>query len=210
MEKLRRGVREFRSGDFQRHRALFERLSSGQSPRALFITCSDSRVDPNLITGSAPGELFVLRNVGALAPPYTEAGARTSAGSAVEYAIGVLGVAEIILCGHSGCGALKALYEADELGGLDDLGRWVDMAMPAKEQSLKEKPALRAAERALDTEQNHVICQLANLRTYPVVQAALKDGRVRLHGWHYDIASGVVTEYDAEGGGFAALHEERH
>ncbi|WP_030670841.1 carbonic anhydrase [Streptomyces sp. NRRL B-1347] len=168
----------------------FGRLAAGQSPLALFITCSDSRVVPSLITGARPGDLFELRTAGNAVPPY-EAGRPASSESAtIEYAMCVLGVADIVVCGHSHCGAVGAKARGEDLAELPAVRDWLDRQL-SSELPADDGPAVAGAV------QRHVREQLARLREYPCVRDRLESGDVRLHGWYYEVHTGLVAAHHA-------------
>ncbi|MET8677965.1 carbonic anhydrase [Streptomyces sp. NPDC004647] len=177
----------------------FSHLAGGQSPQALFITCSDSRVIPALITGARPGDLFELRTAGGIVPPYDPA-RRSGEMATIEYAVEILGVADIVVCGHSHCGAVGALVRGEDLA-----------AAPAVEYLLRgeQPPALRAAaddgpapgEASVPAVQEHVLRQLERLRDYPCVSARLTESRITLHGWCYEVHTGLVTAHRGGGAG---------
>ena len=187
------GVRQFQRDVFPEHRELFEQLASGQSPETMFIACSDSRVDPFLITQSRPGELFVLRNAGNIVPPY-EAGAGAEA-AAVEYAVSALGVREIIVCGHSGCGAMTAVVDPSHLANLPTVDQWLRHARRVR-KSLANARALDAPNAVQQAVEVNVVVQLVHLRTHPCVAEAERTGRLHLAGWVYDIPTGQIIAYD--------------
>ena len=186
---------------FPQHKALFQRLALGQTPRALFITCADSRVDPTLITHSDPGELFVDRNAGNFMPPFHGENASEAAG--LEYAIKVLKIPNIIICGHSDCGAMKAVWHPESSEGLPSVKRWLRNGNEARKQVMAMKLA-EAEQLAAITERN-VVNQLEHLRTYPVVQDGLAAGTVCIAGWVYDIEHGKVLEYDSQSDRFQVM-----
>ncbi len=196
MKKLIQGVESFQSNYLSSHREMFELLSHGQHPRILFITCSDSRVDPNLITQAEPGEIFVIRNAGNIIPPY---GATNGGeGAAVEYAVHALGIKQIIVCGHSHCGAMKGLLK---LGKLEEemplVYEWLKLA-EATRRTMKENYQDLEGENLLQvTIEENVLTQIENLQTYPVVRSKLHSGQMHLHAWVYHIETGAVLEYDA-------------
>ncbi|MFF8288790.1 carbonic anhydrase [Streptomyces sp. NPDC016309] len=168
----------------------FRRLAAGQSPEALFITCSDSRVIPSLITGAKPGELFELRTAGNVVPRYDEA--RPSAETAtVEYALRVLGVRDIVVCGHSHCGAVGALVRGEDLSALPAVRSWLDHSVP-------EPPDTRDLAQAV---RRHAAAQLTTLRGYPAVRERLATGQLTLHAWYYEVDTGAVSVHrpDLEG-----------
>lgn len=200
MQKLITGLHHFQQNIFGQHRSLFERLAAGQQPEALFITCSDSRINPNLITQTKPGELFILRNAGNLVPPYG-ASAGGEAGT-IEFAIKGLGIRDIIVCGHSHCGAMKALLEPELTQELPALRQWLTNA-EATRQIMREKYADREGRGQLMTAiEENVLVQLENLRTHPAVAARLAQGELNLHGWVYKLETGEVFHYDSESGQF--------
>ncbi|GGX25549.1 carbonic anhydrase [Streptomyces malachitofuscus] len=171
------------------------KLADGQYPEALVIACSDSRVIPALITGARPGDIFELRNAGNIVPPY---GRPEPSGEAatVEYALQVLGVQDIVVCGHSHCGAMGALKSGDDLSALPGVDAWL---RPARTELA---PVLDAApdDPALpEVAQVNVVNQLDALRSYPVVRQRLDEGRLRLHGWYYEIDTGSVYELGDDG-----------
>ncbi len=195
MKKLIEGLHKFQTGYFQSHQDLFEELSHGQHPRVLFITCSDSRIDPNLITQMGVGELFVIRNAGNIIPPY---GATNGGeGAAVEYAIAALGIEQVIVCGHSHCGAMKGLLNPSKLEEKMPLVYdWLKQA-EATRRLIKENYGELEGEELLDmTIAENVLNQLENLRTYPVIRSKLHQGKLSLHGWLYSIEDGEVLTYD--------------
>nr|AQT39369.1 probable carbonic anhydrase b-CA(2) [Streptomyces sp.] len=193
MQQLRERAQSFRhhvSADSDKYR----RLAEGQAPQALFITCSDSRVVPAHITGAGPGDLFELRTAGSIVPPYDHSPACSEAAT-ISYAVEVLGIRDIVVCGHSHCGALDALVSGTDLAGLPGLGRWLDLARPSlglcrpgadSSSGTANDPALTRLAR------RHVAAQLTTLATYPSVRPGIERGEVRLHGWFYRIDTGEV------------------
>ena len=192
MDSIRKGVITFQRYVFPRHKTLFRRLSLGQTPQALFITCADSRVDPTLITHSDPGELFVDRNAGNFMPPFHGENASEAAG--LEYALKVLKIPNIIICGHSDCGAMKAVWHPETADSLPSVKRWLRNGSEARKQVMAMKLA-EEEQLAAITERN-VVNQLDHLRSYPVVQDCLQAGTLRIAGWIYDIEHGKVLEYN--------------
>lgn len=173
-------------------RELFRRFADGQRPTTLFITCSDSRVVPTLITDAAPGVLFELRNAGNIVPPY-QADRQSGEAATIEYAVKVLQVSDIIVCGHSHCGAVGALARGDDLTHLPSVGNWLALAQPALTPVLGAHPEDTAL---LELVHRHVAAQLETLRGYPSIEQALADDRLRLHGWLYRVDTGEVRELD--------------
>ena len=203
MDTLIAGYRRFRSEVFPAQRQFFAELASAQSPGAMFITCADSRVVPDLITQSDPGDLFVCRNVGNIVPPYAQFTGGVSA--AIEYAVTVLGVRDLIVCGHSDCGAMKAVLKPGSTDRMAAVGAWLRHAQIAKHvvdenYRIEDPQALLAAL----TEEN-VVAQLDHLRTHPSVAARLAKGGLQLHGWVYDIETAHIRAYCADRGRFVDL-----
>lgn len=206
MQKLVHGLHHFQSHVFNSKKELFERLSHGQSPDALFITCSDSRINPNLITQTEPGELFILRNAGNIVPPH--GAANGGEGATIEFAVKALGVKDIIICGHSHCGAMKGLLNPEGLAELPTVAQWLSHA-EATQWIIKENYShLNPSERLNAATQENVLVQLENLRTIPAVAAKLVKGELNLHGWVYKIETGEVFAYDPEVGQFTPLIEK--
>ena len=202
--RLRTGVERYRVTQQARYAGLFERLAEGQAPHTLFITCSDSRIDPNLITATEPGELFLVRNVGNLVPP-ASAEDDNAVGAAIEYAVGVLGVSKIVVCGHSRCGAMASIVSHDPLPeGLDHLHAWIE-ATGVRELIRRMPTALDADEVA----KLNVLAQLDQVRTYPCVAGRIAAGELSLSGWFFDVASGEVEAWCARSQRFVPLGEER-
>ena len=195
MKKLLEGLQKFRTGYFSSHRALFEELSHGQHPRILFIACSDSRVDPNLITQADVGDLFVIRNAGNIIPPY--GAANGGEGASIEYAIEALGIEQVIVCGHSHCGAMKGLLKLNTLQEKMPLVYdWLKHA-EATRRLVKENYSHYEGEELIEiTVAENVLTQLENLQTYPIIRSKLRNGKLSLHGWIYRIEAGEVLAYD--------------
>lgn len=207
MKKLLHGIAEFRRTRRADYADTFARLALGQRPDALLIACSDSRVAPNLFASTEPGDLFVVRNVGNLVPPCAAAGASSghSVPAAIEFAIEALSVKDVIVCGHSDCGAIRAIHEGKVPPAAPHLAAWL-------EHGRAVLPATRAAAGLplLDVlSQQSALLQLAHLRTYPTVQRAEAAGRLRLHAWWFDIRHADVLDFDAEAGRFVPLDEAR-
>lgn len=204
MQKLVDGVHKFQKEIFGKQRDLFERLSKSQQPETLFITCSDSRINPALITQTDPGEVFILRNAGNLIPTWGHGGGEEAT---IEYAVSVLGVRDIIVCGHTQCGAMKALLDPPAEGELPAVKRWLAHAEITR-QIVKEKYAELGPQQKLTlTVQENVLGQLENLRTHPAVAARLARGVLQLHGWVYKLEDGSVHAYDPEEQQFRPLSE---
>ncbi len=208
MQKLLQGLQHYQTKIFGTQRELFERLSEGQSPEVLFITCSDSRINPNLLTQTEPGELFILRNAGNLVPPY---GALQGGEAAtIEFAVAGLGVKDIIVCGHSHCGAMKGLLAPPAPSDFPALTQWLCHAESTRRIVRDKYTHLSDAALLNVTTQENVLMQMENLRTHPVVASGLSQGIIKLHGWVYKIETGEVFGYDPELCQFKLLTEQRN
>jgi len=195
MKKLIEGIHKFKLGYFNAHKDLFEQLSHGQHPRILFITCSDSRIDPNLITQTGVGELFVIRNAGNIIPPY--GAANGGEGASLEYAIAALNIEEIIVCGHSNCGAMKGLLKLNSLQeNMPLVYDWLKHAEATRRIVKDNYKNLEGEELMAVTTAENILTQLENLQTYPIVRSRLRQGKLNLYGWIYQIETGEVLAYD--------------
>ncbi|MGY1446271.1 carbonic anhydrase [Pseudomonas chlororaphis] len=198
------GFLKFQREAFPKRSELFKQLATTQNPGTLFVTCSDSRVVPELLTQQEPGDLFVIRNAGNIVPSYGPEPGGVSA--TVEYAVAVLGVSDIVICGHSDCGAMTAISTCKCLDHLPAVANWLRHAESAKVVNAARSHA--SDEARLDAlVRENVIAQLANLKTHPAVALALEQGRLNLHGWVYDIASGAIAALDGPSQGFVSLAE---
>lgn len=207
MDRLLDGVRRFRRDIFGQKRALFAQLAEGQAPRILFITCSDSRIDPHLVTSSEPGDLFVLRNAGNLVPAYGSAASGTE--GTIEYAVAVLKVEHIVVCGHSGCEAMNGLLHPNSLAAMPSVTRWLEHARATLQVvDATYGTRLSPAERLARTVEINTLRQLDNLRTHPSVAAALARDALSLHTWIYNIETGAVKAYDQRRRRFTDLNHE--
>jgi carbonic anhydrase len=204
MEKLLSGIHKFQADVFAPNQAFFHKLVEGQNPQALFITCSDSRMVPDLICQTDPGDLFVLRNAGNIVPPYTP---NTASGEAatIEYAIRGLGIRHIIVCGHTRCGAMKAVDEPQCTANMPRVRQWLDHAQASNEIVCTCYGHLTGEPRLKVLTQENVLVQLEHLRTHPAVAAALAAGELKLHAWIYKMETGDIFSYDPEIGQFAPL-----
>jgi carbonic anhydrase len=197
MKRILDGLHRFQTEIFPEERDLFARLASSQSPEALFLTCSDSRIVPDLLTQTKPGDLFICRVIGNVVPPYPDAVGGVSA--TIEYAVGVLGVEDVIVCGHTDCGVMKGVLNPEAVKDLPAVSAWLDYAQPARERAGSDDLVALA-------EQN-VVQQIENLKTHPAVQHRLSKLDLGLHGWMYHLAEGQVTRYDAEAGRFVPARD---
>ncbi len=207
MKKLVSGVEQFRSGIVGELQESFAHLGKGQSPQAVFITCSDSRINPNLLTQTAPGDLFIVRNAGNIVPPWGSLSIGEIA--TIEFAVGGLGIEDIIVCGHSHCGAMQGLLKGGVGASMPTLGKWLELAEPTRRIVLDTYGDRNPEEQLSVAIQENVLCQIANLRTHPVVASRLLAGKVRLHAWVYKITTGEVFSFDASEGQFRPLREVR-
>ncbi|MAD44804.1 MAG: carbonic anhydrase [Oceanospirillaceae bacterium] len=194
MDKIVKGVLNFRKNVYPQNKDLFGTLATGQSPDVLFVTCSDSRIDPNLMTGSAPGDLFICRNAGNIVPPHSnETGGMTAS---IEYAVAVLGVRHIIICGHTDCGAVTGALDVDNIKGLPHVKEWLGHCRSAIE-IVRERNGIPSDqcvghEHLNEAIEENVLQQVQHIRTHPAVAARLATGKVHLHGWIYNIESGDI------------------
>ena len=199
LDGLCKGYKAFQEKVFPVHQDHFEGLASSQSPDVVFLTCSDSRVNPNLFTSTRPGELFVLRNAGNIMPA-ADAHSKGEQAS-LEFAVTALNSPHIVVCGHSDCGAVKAMRDAPDLSSAFALGSWLQESGCASEINAKKDMPLE------DLVKLNVVQQLKNLESLPFVKERLDQNKIQLHGWYYDIGAGRVDCYDAEQGCWGCLHE---
>lgn len=190
VEKFLGGISRFQKDVYPQHQDLFEKLATGQRPEALFITCADSRIDPCLLTQTKPGELFICRVIGNIVPPYPDAIGGVSA--TVEYAVGVLRVPEVIVCGHTDCGVMKGALNPEALAAWPNVAAWLRYAR------VEQREASPSAEQVLALTEKNVVEQLKNLQSHPAVAARMAEGDLALHGWVYHIGPGMVTAWDGE------------
>lgn len=206
MHHLLPGIHQFTTQVYGKEQEFFQKLANGQSPRVLFVSCSDSRVDPSLITQSQPGELFVLRNAGNMIPPFGASNGGEAA--SIEYAVSVLGVEHIVVCGHTHCGAMKALLQPQDTEALPLVKEWLRYAESTRRvitenyQHLKDDDLLTAAIK------EHVLMQIENLQTHPAVAAKLQRGDLTLHGWVYRLETGDIHAFCSETSMFVPLGEQ--
>lgn len=202
LQHIVEGFQRFRQEVFPQQKALFKKLAHQQTPRAMFITCADSRIVPELITQSDPGDLFVTRNVGNVVPPYGQMMGGVS--TAIEYAVMALGVQHIIICGHSDCGAMKAVLDPQSLERMPTVKAWLRHAEVAKTVVADNCGCADHTTLGILTEEN-VVAQLDHLRTHPSVASRLACGQLFIHGWVYDIETSEIKAYDAEQGAFRQI-----
>lgn len=195
MKEVIEGFLKFQREAFVERSELFRQLATRQNPRTLFISCSDSRLVPELITQREPGDLFVIRNAGNIVPSFGPEPGGVSA--SVEYAVAALGVEDIVICGHSDCGAMTAIANCQCLDHMPTVATWLRYADAAKVVN-QAYPHASEGECVSSMVRENVIAQLTNIKTHPCVALALEQGRLKLHGWVYDIASGCIDALDGE------------
>ncbi len=207
VDRLFDGIREFRDNVFPERRGRFEELAKGQNPRILFITCADSRVVPEMITQTEPGELFVCRNIGNIVPAYGEMMGGVSA--VVEYAVVALGVSDIVICGHSNCGAMTGLIrDPAKLDKMPTVRSWLRNAHAARSVVEVLHPDLEGDAKVQALVEQNVVTQLQHLGTHPAVAAGVAGGTLELHGWVYDIETGGIHLHDAAQGRMVPFEEK--
>lgn len=208
LKEYAQGNKLFRSYFKKNKEALLQLVTSGQSPKALFIGCSDSRVIPDLMVQSDPGDLFVIRNVGNFVPPYKPDEDFHATASGIEYAVSVLKVQEIIICGHSHCGACSSLYEEIDDPSLIHTKKWLELGKSAKTSAILSLGANAPREELLRlTERLSVMKQIENILTYPIVKKRFEEGSISIHGWYYDIETGKIEYYNAQTYEFLPLND---
>lgn len=206
MDKLLRGIKRFKENTYDDKRDLYKQLANeGQHPEKLFITCSDSRVSPTTITSAEPGELFVLRNPGNIIPPYGAGDSGTE--STIEYAVNQLGVKHIVVCGHTHCGAMTGLMDAEKLEELPRTKKWLEHAERTRQIVEHHCSDMVEADRINAAIQQNVLDQLDNLRTHPSVARSMSTGDVQLHAMVFHIGSGEVYAYSPKDGRFIEIND---
>lgn len=204
MQKLVDGIHQFQKDAFSQDQKLFETLVQGQQPLALFVTCSDSRIDPNLLTQTRPGELFIQRTAGNIIPPY--GAVQGGEAATIEYAVAALKVKDLIICGHSHCGAMSGLLNPDSVEKMPAVKSYLQHAESTRRIVEENYEHLSdPAKRLTLTVEENVLVQLENLRTHPSVAAALGRGELKLHGWVYKFETGEVFAFSPDKGQFLPL-----
>ncbi|MER2492152.1 carbonic anhydrase [Catenovulum sediminis] len=204
MEEIIRGVMAFKKHGYPARKELFKELANGQSPEVLFITCADSRIDPNLLTNSEPGDLFICRNAGNVVPPHSNTTGGMTA--SIEFAVAVLGVKHIVICGHTDCGAMKGVIDPTGLDAVPHVKNWLGHCRAAGDIVKAKYGKLEPVHIDAVIEAN-VLMQLQHLRTHPSVATQLAQKEVTLHGWVYDIKKGSVKVFDEPKESFISLEE---
>lgn len=199
LEDYAEGNQLFKSYFKKNKESLLKLVTSGQSPKALFIGCSDSRVIPDLMVQSDPGDLFVIRNVGNFVPPYKPDEDFHATASGIEYAVSILKVKEIIICGHTHCGACSSLYEVLDDPSLIHTKKWLELGESAKTNAILSLGVNAPKEELLRlTEKLSIMKQIDNILTYPIIKKRFENGTLSIHGWYYDIETGNIDYYNAE------------
>ena len=196
VDSLIEGYRRFRAGYFNSNRERLTALAEGQAPRFAIVSCCDSRVDPGIVFDADPGELFIIRNVANLVPPFEAEGNYHGTSAALEFAVTGLGVSDVVVLGHARCGGIRALLSGDPPPGESFVSSWMGIAAPARDEVLRRSDLATEAERQCACEQSAVRLSLRNLLTFPWVAERVAGGKLRLHGWYYDLQSGRITRLE--------------
>jgi carbonic anhydrase len=203
MEKLIKGLHNFQTKVFPIQKNFFQNLAKGQDPDILFISCSDSRINPHLVTSADPGDLFILRNAGNIIPPY---GSGLGEAATIEFAVHELKVKDIIICGHSHCGALKASFDVSKLDEQPNLKKWItENIVPTLELVQKNYPDMDENALMNILAQEHVLQQIENLKTHPVIADAIEKNELNLHAWMYIFESGDIFSFNIQEGQFKLI-----
>lgn len=203
LARIVEGVKKFQAEVYPAEREMFERLRGRQQPMAMFITCADSRVVPNLFTQTGPGDFFVERNPGNLVPPYSDFVGGVSSG--VEYGMLVLKVPLVIICGHTDCGVMKGLLHADQVNGLPAMQEWMRHASDVRHRIMRDHSNATGEEKLRLITEYNVLAQIENLRSHPSVHSRVTSGEVEIRGWVYDIGEGSIWAADPESGRFKKI-----
>lgn len=208
MEKLFLNLKKFKKEDFLKYAEMFNDISDSQSPHTLFVGCSDSRVVPNLITKTFPGELFVLRNIANMVPPYRVTNEYLGAQSVVEYAVNVLNVENIVVCGHSNCGGCNAILHYDDFNDkkLTSVKNWLKIDLPLLDKVQEILKDSKVHCKNLLVEQLNIIHQMENLMTFPYIKDSVNKGNLKIFGWYYVIKTGDVFNYNTDTGFFELVN----
>jgi carbonic anhydrase len=205
IRRIAEGYRAFRETYFEEHRETFERLRDGQSPKVMLVACCDSRVEPAIILDSGPGDLFIVRNIANLIPPYEPDSHHHGTSAALEFAVKNLEVNHIVVMGHAECGGIRAALAGEVGGETQFIGPWVSMIAPIRNGVLRETAGRPQEEQQRLLEQRSIVQSLENLATFPFVAERVADGRLYVHGWYFDIHSGDLLAWDPQTGGFGPL-----
>lgn len=211
VDKLIRGFLRYQQNELPQRRELFEELGKGQSPDTIFLTCADSRVEPNLLVQGEPGDLFQVRTVGNLISPAADgdrAAGDVSEAAAIEYGMLALNARDIVVCGHSRCGAMRAVLDNASLERMPNLRAWLMHGVPSLDRVQRAELIDHQLPLVEQLSQVNVLQQLDHLRTYKLVREREEQGEVFLHGWWFDVSTGELFAFDTERGGFVRLDEE--
>lgn len=203
MKKLISGVAEFQKNSYPHNKKLFEELANKQEPEVMFLTCCDSRIDPSMITQTDPGDLFLHRNVGNIVPPHSLATGGVTA--SIEFAVSVLGVKYIVICGHTDCGAMKGAMQPGVAQQLPHVYNWLSHTTAALARVRARHPDINIQDHLLEMTQENILLQMRHLETHPSVAMAQASGELEIHGWLYDIGKGKVTCFDPRKGKFVSV-----
>lgn len=197
MPNLHKGIKDFKTSEFPKYKGLFCNLKNEQRPHTLFIGCSDSRVVPNLITKTLPGEIFVIRNIANIVPPFRTPDEFLSTVSGIEYAVQILNVENIVICGHSNCGGCQALFFDDkEFTDIPNVKKWLTLGKSVKDEITQLVNKYSHLNKSRVTELLNVIYQINNIKKYPYIMSKLEKNEINIFGWYYDIESGSVYQYN--------------
>ena len=197
MDKLFKGIAQFRQDDFESHKELFQSLRRTQKPHTLFIGCADSRVVPDLITRTMPGELFTVRNIANIVPPFRHTEEYVGTTSSIEYAVLALEVKNIVVCGHSNCGGCAAMNQpAEQLAHLPNVRRWLEISREVRGRVDRQMDVECPEKREWLTEQINILVQMRNLLTYPYVKQRYQQGILNIYGWYYIIETGEIFNFN--------------
>lgn len=205
MPYIAAGVVKFQNEIFPEKQKLFGDLDTGQAPGTLFITCSDSRIDPNLITQTEPGELFICRNAGNIVPPHSKYTGGITA--SIEYAVAVLNVEHIVVCGHTRCGAMAGAMNPESVKSMPHVDDWLSYARAAVQVTEEKGKDLNEDDKMNLLVHENVLLQIQHLKTHPYVAAHLAAGKLDIHGWVYNIKTGEVDAYEDDNKGFLPVDE---
>ena len=212
ISELINGYEKFKDTTFKKYEHKFlDLVENGQSPKVLFITCSDSRVIPTLITNSAPGDLFILRNIGNFVPPFSPDNDYHATAAGIEYATSILEVSDIIICGHSHCGAIETMYTKIDNVNLVHVKKWLELGLGAKNYVTQKLAKEVSYEKRLElTEKISILFQLKNLLTYPDVERRVNEGTLFLRAWYYRLETGELQYFNTESGEYELMSENAY
>lgn len=205
MKNIKKGVLNFSNENFQNKKELFQNLKNKQDPHTLFISCCDSRIIPTLITNTNPGDLFVVRNIANIVPPYTKCDKFLDTTSAIEYALNFLNIKNIVICGHSNCGGCEAIYKEYDLSQMPNVKKWLKLLKPIKDKVLNE--SIDKDQRSSLSEKLNLLNSFNNLLKYPKIEHLLSENKIEIHLWYYIIENGEIYEYNFDFKDFVLIKE---